>query len=463
LSQVAPADLARTAREHMLLHFTDMSQFEHGPLVISRGDGCYVYDAEGRRYIDGLSGLYCTNLGHSYGDELGRDAHAQMRELPFTSNWTVAHPRSIELAARIAELAPPGLERVFFTSGGSEAVEAAWKLARQYHAARGEPQRRKAISRRVAYHGTTLGALSFTGIPSCRAPFEPLGVPTAFVSATDRYRHPQGGDEAAFCRALLDEVEEAIEFETPDTVAMLIAEPVQNAGGCFVPPAGYWAGLRELCDRHGILLCSDEVICAWGRLGNWFGAERFGYVPDLLTFAKGLTSAHFAMGGVLVHDRVAAPFIEGELYMHGITFGGHPVGAALALKTIEIIERDGVLANVRANEPLLRDGLTALLELDIVGDVRGMGHFWAIELVRDKATKATFTSEEADWLLGDFLSDRLLARGLIVRLDDRGEPVIQLAPPLVADRAVLEEMLAILSGTLSEADAQLGDRVRAAA
>jgi adenosylmethionine-8-amino-7-oxononanoate aminotransferase len=244
---------------------------------------------------------------------------------------------------------------------------------------------------------------------------------------------------------------------------MLIAEPVQNAGGCFVPPAGYWAGLRELCDRHGILLCSDEVICAWGRLGNWFGAERFGYVPDLLTFAKGLTSAHFAMGGVLVHDRVAAPFIEGELYMHGITFGGHPVAAATALANLDVFERESLLENVRSNEAAFGAMLDSLRDIPIVGDVRGMGYFWALELVRDKATKATFTSEEADWLLGDFLSDRLLARGLIVRLDDRGEPVIQLAPPLVADRAVLEEMLAILSGTLSEADAQLGDRVRAAA
>jgi adenosylmethionine-8-amino-7-oxononanoate aminotransferase len=455
-------ELKRAAGQHMLLHFTDMPAFSARPLVLEHGDGCYVFDTEGKRYIDGLSGLYCTQVGHSFGDEIGRAAWEQMRTLPFTSNWTVVHPRSVELAQRVAQLAPPGLERVFFTSGGSDAVEAAWKIARQYHAANGQPQRRKAIARKIAYHGTTMGALSFTGLGDCRAPFEPLAVPTSFVSATDSYRHPMGGEEAAFCRALLDEIESVIEFETPETIAMLIAEPVQNSGGCFVAPAGYWAGLREICDRHGILLCSDEVICAWGRIGHWFGCERFDYVPDLLTFAKGLTSAHFAMGGVLVHDRVAAPFIGGEMYMHGTTFGGHPVGSAVALKNLEIIEREGLLANVLANEPMLRDGLNALLELDIVGDVRGMGHFWALELVRDKETKATFSSAEADWLLRDFLSERMFERGLLVRLDDRGEPVVQIAPPLVADRTLLSEMLDILSTTLAEADVALREAAPAA-
>src|SRR5579875_96293 len=456
------AELKRAARDHMLLHFTDMPAFAADPLVLARGEGPYVFDTEGKRYIDGLSGLYCTQIGHSFGEEIGRAALQQMRELPFTSNWTVAHPRAIELAARIAALAPPGLDRVFFTSGGSESVEAAWKLARQYHAARGEPQRRKAIARRVAYHGTTLGALSFTGLTSCRAPFEPLAVPTSFVSPTDSYRHPLAGDEAAFCRALLDEIEQVIAFEQPDTIAMLIAEPVQNAGGCFVPPPGYWAGLREICDRHGILLCSDEVICAWGRIGTWFGCQRLDYLPDLLTFAKGLTSAHFAMGGVLISDRVAAPFMEGSMYMHGVTFGGHPVGSAIALKNLEIMERERMLDNVMANEPLLRARLRELLELEIVGDVRGMGHFCALELVRDKDAKSTFSAEEARWLLRDVLSKRLYERGLIVRLDDRDDPVVQLAPPLVCDAAVLEEMCEILAVTLREAQDALTRTLAAA-
>jgi adenosylmethionine-8-amino-7-oxononanoate aminotransferase len=459
-SMVNQAALERSAREHLMLHFTSMSAFQERPIpIIARGEGCYVHDAAGRRYIDGLSGLFCVNVGHGFGEELGQAAHDQMRELGYSSNWTIAHPRSIELAERIAGLAPGGLNRVFFTSGGGESNESAWKLARQYHLLRGDAQRRKAISRKLAYHGTTLGALSLTGLTSCRTPFEPLAIPTAFVSHTCAYRHPLGHDEDAFCRALLDEVEETIEFEGPETIAMLIAEPVQNSGGSFVPPRGYWAGLREICDRHGILLCADAVICAWGRLGTWLGVERFDVVPDIVTFAKGLTSAFFPMGGVLMDERVAEPMLaEGEMFMHGLTFGGHPVGAAVALKNLEIIERERLLENVLANEPWLREQLDALRTLPIVGDVRGMGHFWAIELVRDQETKETIAGEAADWLLRDFLSSRLEERGLIARLDDRGDPVVQVSPPLVADREVLGAMLDILATSLEEAGRELARR-----
>src|SRR5947209_5979460 len=306
--------LQAAARDHLLLNFTDTANFSDRSMpIIARGDGCHVVDANGRRYIDGLSGLFCVNIGHGFGDELGRVAHAQMRELGFTSSWTQTHPRAIELAERVAALAPEGLERVFFTSGGGEANDAAWKVARQYHLANGEGQRRKAIARKAAYHGVTLGALSFTGLTSCRMPYEPLPIPTTFVSNTDSYRHPLGDDPEAHCHALLSEIEEAIVFEGPDTIGMLIAEPVQNSGGSYVPPPGYWAGLRELCDRYGILLCADEVICAWGRLGTWFGSERVDARPDLITTAKGITSAYFALGAVIMHERVAAPVIrEGE-------------------------------------------------------------------------------------------------------------------------------------------------------
>jgi adenosylmethionine-8-amino-7-oxononanoate aminotransferase len=353
---------------------------------------------------------------------------------------------------------------VFFTSGGGEANDAAWKLARQYHLARGEAQRTKAIARKLAYHGTTLGALSFTGLTSCRTPFEPLPIPTTFVSNTDGYRHPLGDQPDAFCRWLLDELEEAIEFAGPETVAMVIAEPVQNSGGSFTPPPGYWQGLRELCDRYGILLCADEVICAWGRLGEWFGSHRFDARPDLLTFAKGLTSAYFSLGGVLMHDRVAEPMLAaGEYFDHGLTFGGHPVGSAIALKNIEIIERDGLLDNVRANEPWLQQRLDEMRSLELVGDVRGMGHFWAIELVADRDSKRTFQQSDADWLLRDFLSGQLERRGLIARLDDRGDPVVQVSPPLVADRDVLAEMLEIIAGSLQEAGEEFKRRGEARA
>jgi len=453
-------ELQLAAREHLMFHFTEMAAFRERPVtIIAEGDGCHVVDARGRRFIDGLSGLFCVNVGHGFGAELGRAAQEQMTELGYTSNWTQAHPRAIELAEMNTSLAPDPLSRVFFTSGGGEANESAWKLARQYHALRGEPQRRKAISRNLAYHGTTMGALSLTGLESMRTPFEPMAIETVFVSNTDAYRHPLGGDPDAFCRTLLDELEQTIAGEGPDTIAMLIAEPVQNSGGSFVPPPGYWAGLREICDRHGILLCADSVICAWGRIGTWLGIERFDVVPDLMTFAKGVTSAYFPMGGVLIHERVAEPVLrEGQMFMHGLTFGAHPVGCAVALKNLEIMERERLLENVLANEPWLQAQLDGLRSLPIVGDVRGMGHFWAIELVADQETKQTFSDEDANWLLRDYLSGKLEERGLIARLDDRGDPVVQVSPPLVADHEVLGQMIDIIGTSLDDAGSELARR-----
>jgi adenosylmethionine-8-amino-7-oxononanoate aminotransferase len=445
-----------------MLHFSDMTLDAEDIPVLVRGDGCHIYDDLGNRYIDGLSGLYCTNLGHSHGEEIGAAAAAQMATLPFTTNWTTAHPPSIDLSAKLAELAPPGFERTFFTSGGSEAVESSYKLARQYHQANGEPGRHKVIARRDAYHGTSLGALSFTGIPICRTAFEPPAIATRHVSSTNAYRHPLGGDEAAFTRALLDEVEQVIEFERPETIAMMIAEPVQNAGGSLVPPAGYWDGLREICDRHGILLVSDEVICAFGRIGEWFGAQRLGSEPDMITFAKGLTGAHFSMGGLLMSDKVAEPFLTGKAdYLHGITFGGHPVGSSIALKAIEIMEREEVLANVRANEPRALELLEGLKDIPIVGDVRGLGHFFAIECVKDQETREELSEEEAGWLLKDILSDRLFENGMICRLDDRAEPFVQIAPPLVAGIDLFEEITEILRDGLTHAAERLESGVPA--
>ncbi|HKJ35813.1 MAG TPA: aspartate aminotransferase family protein [Solirubrobacterales bacterium] len=447
-----PKPLQELAKQHLMLHFSDMTVDSGELTVIERGEGYYVFDGDGNRYIDGLSGLYCANLGHSHGEEIGQAAHEQMIKLPFVSNWTVAHPSSIEAAAKIAELAPDGLDRVFFTSGGSEAVESAWKIAVQWHAARGEPQRRKVIARRDAYHGVTMGALSFTGMPVCRTPFEPMPIPTSHVSATNAYRHPAGGDEAALCRALLDEIEETIEFEVAETIAMIIAEPVQNAGGCFVPPEGYWQGLREICDRHGILLVSDEVICAWGRIGTWFGGQRFDYTPDLITFAKGVTAGHFAFGGMIISDKVAEPFLGGDAdYMHGYTFGGHPVGSAVALATLEILEREAIPDRVRANEDRARAQLEGLRDIPIVGDVRGCGHFFALELVHDQESKRTLEGPTAEWLLKDVLTKRLYENGLICRLDDRADPIVQIAPPLIGGEEMFDEITGILRDGLEHA------------
>jgi adenosylmethionine-8-amino-7-oxononanoate aminotransferase len=452
--------LQQLAKQHLMLHFTDMHALvEEGTTIIDRGEGVHVFDDSGRRYIDGLSGLYCVNVGHSHGEEIAAAASAQMTRLPFTTNWTVAHPPAIELATKLAELAPAGLERVFFTSGGAESVEAAWKMAVQFHQANGEPARRKVIARDSAYHGVTMGALAMTGLEECRTPFEPFGITAVHVANTNAYRHPDGADPARLLKSLLAEVEATIDREGAETIAMLIAEPVQNAGGCLVPPDGYWQGLRELCDRHGILLVSDEVICAFGRIGTWFGAQRLGYEPDMITFAKGLTGAHFPMGGLLISERVAAPFLEGkEMFLHGITFGGHPVGSAVALATLEIYERENVMDNVMANEPRLDDLLNGLRDIPIVGDVRGIGHFWAIELVRDQETKQPFEGPAAEWLLKDVLSAELWGRGLICRLDDRTDPIVQIAPPLIADRETVEEIAQILREALEVAAERMSER-----
>ncbi len=381
----------------------------------------------------------------------GRQPRRRLRELPFYTNWTYAHPRAIELAAEVASLAPGDLNRVFFCSGGSEAVESAWKLARQYHAARGE-RRWKAVARRIAYHGTTMGALSINGIAALKSPFEPLVPDTVHVRNTNRYHRPLEETEAEFTAFLLDDLEEAILQADPGTVAMVIMEPVQNGGGSFVAPEGYWRGVREICDRYGILLVADEVITGFGRVGAWFGSERFDIRPDIVTSAKGLSSAHASIGAVIARDAVMEPFLEDtKMFMHGITFGGHPVQAAIALKNIEIMKREGIVEHVAETQGDLRSGLETLLDLPIVGDVRGTGFFYALELVKDKETRETFGPEESEWLLRGYLSGKLFERGLICRADDRGDPVIQVSPPLIAGQAEFDEIVGILGDVLSGA------------
>jgi adenosylmethionine-8-amino-7-oxononanoate aminotransferase len=444
----ASATLQELARRHLWMHFTRLSAYDDHPVpIIVRGEGCYVWDEQGNRYLDGLSALFCVNIGHGRADLVQAGAD-QAKELGFFINWSYAHPPAIELAARIAGLTPGDLNRVFFTSGGSEAVESALKLARQYHKLTGYPNKTKVIAREVAYHGTSLGALSATGVTALRTPFEPLAPGGCHVPNTNTYRLPAGISESD----LAETIAERIEFEDPDTVAAVILEPVQNAGGCFTPPEGYFQRVREICDKHNVLLISDEVICSWGRLGEWFGCQRYGYQPDLITTAKGLTSAYAPMGALIASDRVAAPFLEGmNNFTHGFTFGGHPVCAAIALANIDALENDGVIENVRANEGAFREMLESLRDLPIVGDVRGAGYFCAIELVMDKDTKESFTDDAAETLLRGYLSGELYRRGLICRADDRGDPVIQLSPPLIAGPQQFEEIEAILRPVLTEA------------
>jgi adenosylmethionine-8-amino-7-oxononanoate aminotransferase len=436
------------AHRHLWMHFTRMGAYDHAEIpVIVRGEGCYVYDEHGNRYLDGLSALFCVNIGHGRADiaQAGAD---QAKELGFFTNWSYAHPPVIELAAKVASLAPGDLNRVFFTSGGSEAVESALKLSRQYHKLTGNPNKTKLIAREIAYHGVTLGALSATGITSLREPFEPLTPGGCHVLNTNTYRMAPGVAE----RELVEAIAARIEFEGPDTVAAVILEPVQNAGGCFVPPEGYFQRVREICDEYNVVMISDEVICSWGRLGEWFGAQRYGYEPDIITTAKGLTSAYAPMGAVIASDRIAEPFMGGaNSFTHGFTFGGHPMSSAIAMANINAFEREGILENVRENEGAFRAMLESLRDIPIVGDVRGAGYFQAIELVKDRETKESFSDAESETLLRGFLSVELYRRGLICRADDRGDPVIQLSPPLISGPQQFEEIEAVLRPVLSEA------------
>jgi len=438
--------LQRSAGRHLWRHFAAPG-LESELSIFVRGEGCYVWDERGRRHLDALSSLFCVNIGHGR-DELGQAAAAQARELGYATTWDTAHPRAIELAERVADLAPGELNRVFFTSGGSEAVESALKLTRAFHRVRGEPGRVKVIARELAYHGTTYGALSATGLPSVRAQFEPLMPGGCHVPHTDLYRRQAGRDPLWAAEA----IEQRILVEGPETVAAVILEPVQNSGGCLPPPAGYFARAREICDRHGVLLISDDTICSWGRLGTWFGAQRFDYLPDIVTTAKGMTSAYLPMGAMIVSDRVAEPFVSGSVaFAHGLTFGGHPVAAAVAQANLDVLEREDLLGRVRRHEPELRATLEALYELPIVGDVRGAGYFWGIELVADKQTQRPFPAGEAHELTAGFLAPELRRRGLICRAADRGYPVIQLAPPLIAGPEQFAEISATLRAVLADA------------
>ena len=443
-------ELQDLARRHLWMHFSRIGS----PAEIriwERGEGCKVWDTNGHEYLDALSGLFTVQVGHGR-HELAAAAAKQAETLEYFPIWTYGHIPAIKLAARLAELAPGDLNRVFFTSGGSEAVESAWKLARQYFRAKGEGQRHKVIARDTAYHGTTLGALSITGVPALRTPFEPLTPGGVHVVNTNSYRSPIGKDDHAFMLATTDAIEERILFEGPETVAAVFLEPVQNAGGCFVPPPGYFQRVREICDRYGVLLVSDEVICAFGRLGYMFGSERYDYLPDMIICAKGLTSGYAPLGAVICRDHLAEPFLEGTAsFMHGLTFGGHPVSCAVALANLDIFEREDLLAHVRAEEPVLRERIEGLRDIPIVGDVRGAGFFLAVELVKDQETRETFSEEEAEDLLRGFLSPRLLDLGLICRADDRGDPVVQLSPPLIAGPAEFDEIERILRTALTEA------------
>jgi len=453
---------ADAARDHLWMHFTRQSTYEpkgsggggSSVPIIVKGEGAYIWDDQGRKYLDALAGLFVVQVGHGR-EELAEAAAKQARELAFFPLWSYAHPGAIELAERLAADAPGDLNRVFFTTGGGEAVESAWKLAKQFFKLTGKPGKHKVISRSIAYHGTPQGALSITGIPFAKEPFEPL-VPGAHkVPNTNLYRAPEHlrTDPKAFGRYCADRIAEAIEFEGPDSVAAVFLEPVQNSGGCFPPPPGYFARVREICDEYDVLLVSDEVICSFGRIGSMFASTDFGYQPDIILCAKGMTSGYSPIGAMIASDRLFEPFKQGHtMFPHGYTFGGHPVSAAVAMANLDIFDREGLNQHVKDNAGGFRATLERLLNLPLVGDVRGEGYFYGIELVKDKVTRETFDDEESERLLRGFLSKALFDAGLYCRADDRGDPVIQLAPPLIVGQPEFDDIEQRLRSVLTEAE-----------
>ncbi|MBU6515769.1 MAG: aspartate aminotransferase family protein [Acidobacteriota bacterium] len=448
---------SQRARRNLWLQMSRMGSYseQNEVPIIVRGEGTRVYDANGKEYFDGISGLFTNALGHGR-PEFAVAAAESINTLTFFPIWTYAHPKAIELAEKLASLAPGDLNRVFFTTGGAEANESAWKLARQYHRLRGDTDRYKVISRDIAYHGTTLGALTITSLENYRQPFEPLVPGAVKVPAVNFYRAERHADDfEAFGLWSAQQIEEALLREGPETVAAVFLEPVQNAGGCFTPPPGYWREVREICDRYGVVLVSDEVICAFGRLGTWFGGQKYDYVPDIITCAKGITAGYAPLGAMIVSDRLAEPFQSGDVaFQHGFTWAGHPLSAAMALTSIGIIEREHILDNVLDNQEYFHQSLLDLKDIPIVGDVRGTGYFWGVELVKDQETKETWQGEEAERLLRGFVSPEMFRRGLICRSDDRGDPVVQLAPPLISTREDIDFMV----GTLREVFTEAADR-----
>jgi adenosylmethionine-8-amino-7-oxononanoate aminotransferase len=452
INQDLTAELNAKADRHLWGHFA-----RHGagitPPIITRGEGVRIWDSEGKSYFDGISGLFTVQVGHGRA-ELADAAAKQASQLEYFPLWSYATPPAIELAERLSQYAPGELNRVFFTTGGGEAVETAWKLAKQYFKLVGKPNKYKVISRSIAYHGTSHGALAITGLPSFKMPYEPLPPGGFRAPNTNFYRAPAAvsDDVKQFGLWAADRIEEAIEQEGPDSVAAVVVEPVQNAGGCFPPPPGYFERVREICDKHDVLLISDEVICAFGRVGSMFACSEFDYIPDIITCAKGMTSGYSPLGAMIATDKLFEPFADGKTtFTHGYTFGGHPVSCAVGLANLDIFEREGLIDHVHQNAPAFRATLEKLYDLPIVGDVRGEGYFYGIELVKDKTTKETFDDEESERLLRGFLSSALLEAGLYCRADDRGDPVVQLAPPLISGQAEFDEIEQKLRGVLSEA------------
>jgi adenosylmethionine-8-amino-7-oxononanoate aminotransferase len=437
--------------DSLWLHFTtrtDSPGRPDGPPVYVEGSGIHVTDSLGRTYIDGLSALFCAQLGYGR-RELIDAATTQMNKLSFSTNWGVANDASVLLAEQLIDEFPPRLQHVFFVNSGSEAVESAIKMAWQYHGARGEPERRTIVSRQFAYHGTSLGALSVTGIPRLRAPFEPL-LPGFLHAQAPNWWPDDGQNPATVTDDAIADLERCM-ATAPSPVAAVFMEPLQNSGGCIPPPPGYPERVRELCDRYGALLVCDEVICAFGRLGEMTGSQRFGWDPDMLTFAKGVTSAYMPMGGLAFSRRIGDVIDSSESgqFVHGSTWGGHPVAAAVGIANLGVFRAEDINAEVRRRTPELKERLDAVVERHpICGSLRGEGYFWAIRL--------DLGDDDSTSVVRKLLPQSFAHHGLIARADDRMGPVIQIAPPLVCSDSELDQLVDKLEMSIAGVEATLG-------
>ncbi len=438
-------DLVAKDRAHMLHPVSNIrAVLEHGPLVLAKGEGVYLWDTDGNKYIDGFAGLWNVNVGHGR-HELAVAAAEQIDEVAFVPTFFgLASPPAIELAAKLASMFPGSLNHIHYTSGGAESNETALKIARYYWYLRGQSEKIKILSRKHGYHGIAMGSLAATGIPAYHEGFGP-GVPGyVHLSAPYDYRfNPDNLDEDGFVAFLAQELEETIAREGANTIAAMIGEPVQGAGGVVVPPAKYWDAITPILKKHNILLIADEVICGFGRTGTMFGAETYNFQPDLASFAKGVTSGYIPLGGVAVSDEIFDIMAEPDrMFMHGFTYSGHPVGCAVGIRNIQIIEDEDLPANAGTQGAYLLDQLKANLgDHPNVGNIRGKGLMLMVELVADRATKAKF---DPALNRGPQLQGATRKRGLIVRASNDG---IAIAPPLI----ITKDECDTVAGAITEA------------
>ena len=439
IAELLEVDLAHQL--HPQYHVRDHRE----PVLFVRGEGALLWDAQGREYIDGLSSLWNVAVGHGR-KELASVAARQMEELAFSNSYTgFANVPSIRLAERLVSLVYPNLRAVFFCNSGSEAVEGAFKVARFYWHLEGKPDKTKIIARREAYHGGTLGATAATGIPAFHQGFGPLA--EGFVRAETCYpyrcSHCRGADDCTI--ACADDIEQAIVREGAETVAAVIAEPVHGAGGVIPPTPDYWPRLREICDRHDVLLIADEVITGFGRTGRWFALEHWGVQPDIMAVAKAITSAYVPLAAFIVSDRMHQAMLSAPAdvkFMHGYTNAGHPTACAVALRNLQIIEEEGLVANAAAMGERLQRGLRSLLDLPQVGDVRGLGLLAAVELTADREARAPFDPAQN---VGGRVIREMRERGVITRV--KGDSIL-LAPPLVTTPEQIDRIVDVVGASL---------------